>query len=407
MVNKYMPPVSYPGGNFYANIFAMSRVITTYIQWLFLPINIYATVSGEPSFISRSLLEPRVLFSASLLITIFVFAFKLRKRAKEFSFSAFWFFITLLPVSNAFPLANYIASRYLYIPSAGFCFFLAFALFKLPDSAIFGAKRNILRLLAIYAIIALIMSYSIFTLARNNVFRDNISLLAEQVKKYPDNPRVHFDLGNRFREKGLLGEAIREYRIAIKFDPYHAPFHKELGIAYCQEGDLKEALNEMEMAFQLDNHLPKLAEAYNYLGYAFRDKKLYDKAIASWSKAVQLKPDYSEVYYDLGNTYADVRKNEESILAYKKAIETDPNYLEAYNNLASVYTVTGKIDKAIDLWNKAVQISPNFAIAHFNLAVFYFQKKEYGLAIKHCDKVIALGGKVDPKFLELLKPYRK
>ena len=66
----------------------------------------------------------------------------------------------------------------------------------------------------------------------------------------------------------------------------------------------------------------------------------------------------------------------------------------------------GSVDEAIAFFQKALEINPRYAEAHYNLALIYYERKNYPLAIQHCDQAGKLGIVVDPKFLELLKPHR-
>jgi len=64
------------------------------------------------------------------------------------------------------------------------------------------------------------------------------------------------------------------------------------------------------------------------------------------------------------------------------------------------------LNEAISEYKKALAINPNSAEAHTNLGAAYYYKGNYKLAIVHCDKAMELGFRVNPKLLELLKPYR-
>jgi tetratricopeptide (TPR) repeat protein len=66
----------------------------------------------------------------------------------------------------------------------------------------------------------------------------------------------------------------------------------------------------------------------------------------------------------------------------------------------------GKYEEAIALYKKAIQINPDYALVYNNLAVIYYEERQYGLAVKYCDRAVELGYKVHPEFLERLKPYR-
>ena len=104
----------------------------------------------------------------------------------------------------------------------------------------------------------------------------------------------------------------------------------------------------------------------------------------------------------------------ESITSY---IDDLFNYIDTYeNNYASfkaeaffqTYTGTCAVFQTLRQdREKAIEIDSNYAAAHFNLATTYYNDKQYSLSIKHCNRAIELGYKVNPEFLKLLEPYRK
>jgi len=75
--------------------------------------------------------------------------------------------------------------------------------------------------------------------------------------------------------------------------------------------------------------------------------------------------------------------------------------------LGNVYVLIGKFDQAVALFKEALTFSPQSALVHNNLAVAYYYNKQYDLALRCCDKASALGYKVEPRFLDWLRYYRK
>ncbi|MCK5256702.1 MAG: tetratricopeptide repeat protein, partial [Deltaproteobacteria bacterium] len=83
-----------------------------------------------------------------------------------------------------------------------------------------------------------------------------------------------------------------------------------------------------------------------------------------------------------------------------------PNLAEAHYNLGNAYHKKGELEKAISELKHAIAVKHDYAEAHSNLAVAFYYKGNYNLAIVHCNKAIEFGYSVNPKLLELLKPYR-
>ena len=67
------------------------------------------------------------------------------------------------------------------------------------------------------------------------------------------------------------------------------------------------------------------------------------------------------------------------------------------------------LDEAIIEYKKALVTKTILPKIHYNLGIAYYYKRNYKLAITHCNKAIEFGGTVNPRLLELielLKPYR-
>ena len=65
-------------------------------------------------------------------------------------------------------------------------------------------------------------------------------------------------------------------------------------------------------------------EEYLHRGDAYFEKEEYDKAIAEFSRAIELDPNYAEAYYKRGVAYLRKDKYDEAIADLTKAIELDP-----------------------------------------------------------------------------------
>jgi len=66
-----------------------------------------------------------------------------------------------------------------------------------------------------------------------------------------ENYKSHYDLGKWYSEKGLINEAILEFKAATQADPKSYEAHHNLAIAYTKKGWYEYALKEAETAFDL------------------------------------------------------------------------------------------------------------------------------------------------------------
>lgn len=132
------------------------------------------------------------------------------------------------------------------------------------------------------------------------------------------------------------------------------------GGAHLDKGDLDRAIADYTEAIQLK---PDFFAAYLNRGTAQRKKGEVDLAVADYTQAIQLKSDLYEAYTLRGICYGKKGRYEEAIADFTKALEKKPHYL-TYQGLAWIFA-TSKNDKyrngarALELAQKAVQIHRN------------------------------------------------
>jgi tetratricopeptide (TPR) repeat protein len=283
------PATGYPGGNFYTNLLTMSRVVAMYLKWSIFPVGISAILPNQPYLVSTSLSDGWVLLSIALVVICFIIVIKTYRVSRAASFFLLWFFLTLLPVANILPIANYIASRYLYLPVAGFCFLIAILL----------NRAVTLRILSGSIVVVLLVFYSAVTFIRNFSWKNNTVFFLEMAEKYPQNSLAHLGLADSFRKSGLLEKSIAEYQAAIRLNP-------------------------------------ALGEAYNNLGVALGDAGRYPEAVSIFREGLKVAPEYLRLYDNLAVTYTRIAKWEEAKKTWKEALQINPQYKTARDSLQKI-----------------------------------------------------------------------
>jgi Flp pilus assembly protein TadD len=70
-------------------------------------------------------------------------------------------------------------------------------------------------------------------------------------------------------------------------------------------------------------------------------------AIADFTKAIKLNPNYTEAYYNRAVAANKIGEYQKAIADHQQAIKLKPNYAEAYGNLGLVYQTVGDKRQAI------------------------------------------------------------
>lgn len=108
------------------------------------------------------------------------------------------------------------------------------------------------------------------------------------------------------------------------------------------------------------NLAPDYARAYDFRGDAYMSKGEPDRAIEDYSKAISLNPDYpdyADVYHNRGIAYLKKKKFEKAIEDFNKAISLKPDYGAVYGARGAAYKNLKQIDKASADFKKACSMS--------------------------------------------------
>ncbi len=109
-------------------------------------------------------------------------------------------------------------------------------------------------------------------------------------------------------------------------------------------------------------------EAYHNRGVAWFYKGNYDKAIADYTSALEINPNYAEAYYSRGGAWFHKGDYDKAIADCTRTLEINPNDFEAYNNRGSVWFCKREYDKAIADHVMSLKINPNYADAYQQIA---------------------------------------
>jgi tetratricopeptide (TPR) repeat protein len=106
----------------------------------------------------------------------------------------------------------------------------------------------------------------------------------------------------------------------------------------------------------------KTAEDYFTSGNIHYENNNFDKAIADYTQAIKLNPNFAEAYYFRGNSYS-YNDSDKTIADYTEAIRLNPRYVNAYFSRGNAYFWNKDYDKAIADFEAVLKIEPNNAEA--------------------------------------------
>jgi tetratricopeptide (TPR) repeat protein len=94
----------------------------------------------------------------------------------------------------------------------------------------------------------------------------------------------------------------------------------------------------------------------------------------------------AKLYLNLGHMKHKVRNLDGAIADYSKAIYLKPNYVEAYLARGNVYYQRRDYNAAVKDANEAINFDPNLSLAYSNRGEAYFAQEQYSLALENYEK---------------------
>jgi tetratricopeptide (TPR) repeat protein len=334
-------------------VFTEFRVVFFYLSLLVFPHPSRLNLDHD-FLISKSLTDPiTTVLALAMLAGLTAVAVYSAKRQRLLSFCILWFLGNLVIESSVIGLEIIFEHRN-YLPSV--------LVILLAVTLIFRHVR--LKGMAAGILCAVVLMLCIWTYERNQVWRSDITLWSDCVKKSPQKARPLTNLGVILSDNGNYEAAIAHYTRALQIKPDFAEAHNNMGSALVEQGKLKKAMSHFNRALQTR---PNYAEAHNNLGAAFYKQGRLKKAIHHYSEALGIRPFYAEAHNNLGAALDEQGMLKEAIDHYSTALRIKPDYPDAHNNLGVALAIQGKHETATRHFLEALRFKPDFAEAHCNL----------------------------------------
>jgi serine/threonine protein kinase len=111
----------------------------------------------------------------------------------------------------------------------------------------------------------------------------------------------------------------------------------------------------------------RASKEFNRQATGFYDRRRFDKAIETYTLAIELNPNDYAIYNNRGAAYHASGEPQKAIDDYTKSIELNPYYFSAYNNRGVAYEDLGNIEQAVADYRQALEIDPENKLAKDNL----------------------------------------
>ncbi|MGB9436055.1 MAG: tetratricopeptide repeat protein [Candidatus Acidiferrum sp.] len=225
------------------------------------------------------------------------------------------------------PTGTIMAERLAYLPSVGFCLFIALIWICLEE-------RN--RKVAWVVLSLIVLALATRTVVRNRDWHDNFRLFTAGVRAVPGSAKMHAGLGEQYMERGQLDEARNELGIALRIFPMYPQAIGVAGVVESHAGHDQEALH------------------------------LFEKELSMTGKD---NIDYPAVQVTLAAQLMKLKQNDKALGILDEVIASAPGNARAWSNRAVIRFQRGEQATARSDAEIALRLDPNSAQAQDLLSV--------------------------------------
>lgn len=235
--------------------------------------------------------------------------------------------------------------------------------------------------------------------------------------------------GNELFKQTKYSEALELFKEANTLNPKELTYNLNLAACYHKLKDYDKVIENCQIVIDETFNFEKKGKAYGRMGYAYQEKKEYQKAIECFEKALleqkdmnikdalnaviilkkkkdeeeYLNPEIAEEANTRGAEKFKKHQFVEAMGEYTEAIKRNPNVPKYYSNRAICYVKLMSLGEALTDCEKALSLDPNFLRAHQRHCNVLFLMKRYHKALAAYEAAM----KLYPDDSELKEGYYK
>jgi protein O-mannosyl-transferase len=264
-----------------------------------------------------------------------------------------WFLVTLLPVLGIVQVGTQgMADRYAYLPAIGIFVIVAFGARDFSRAQSHDGRSQYSQVVAVGSA-ALFAALAAVSFHQIQYWQSSLSVWQHTLDVTENNAVAYDSMGELLLVNGSP-DAIKFFQAAAKIASWDAESHAAVAASLHDQGQLGQAIGEYKIAMRAHPDAKLLARIYDDLGVVYRQLGNYGKAHES--SRLALAADSQEVgdliqklsselaqrptafgYWLLGLQLEGADQIPKARAAYDQALQIDPQFSPAMRSLAVLY----------------------------------------------------------------------
>ncbi|MGH3693910.1 MAG: tetratricopeptide repeat protein [Pseudonocardiaceae bacterium] len=151
-------------------------------------------------------------------------------------------------------------------------------------------------------------------------------------------------------------------------------------------------LSDLAADTTLDDHHRSIA--YDERGVIYEKLDRYEEAVADFTRAIGLNPEYQWAFVNRGKTNLLMDRYEEAVTDFTRAISLGSTFEAVIASRGMAYQAMGRHEEALTDFIRVIELNPASEWAFFNRGMTYFLMDRYGEGL--ADLILAI--KLNPKY---------
>ena len=214
--------------------------------------------------------------------------------------------------------------------------------------------------------------------------RDQAAEILEQIiSNNPQDTENRILLAKVYTSMGLEDKALAIYKALLEIKEDH-DILLLLGTLYVQRKEYDEAQKILNRLIKLegDSYL-----AYYSLARLYRELQYYDKAAASYEKALELNW-FERLAYEMAEFYENQLQYDKAVAIYQRIIEEGESTDMAKTKLVNLYLKIDENDKALDLLRELRTVLPESFNVDITITRILLSQEKYDEAVMILEDVL-------------------
>lgn len=216
-----------------------------------------------------------------------------------------------------------------------------------------------------------------------------VALIDQALLIRPDYAVAYYNRGNALKDAGRIDAAIASYDRALAIRPNFAKAVSSRGVLQQSKGQPGDAARSAERALSAKPSAGSAKSCYK-TGLKLQELHRHDEAVASFDRAITLKPNFVEAYCNRGISLKMLKQFSAAVASYERAVAIKPDFSQAWYNLALALQDLQQYPAAVASYDRAIAASPQYALAHCARGIVLLNMGQAEEAIASCDRAIVI-----------------